>query len=103
MNVLVVGYRNSDCELQLNQVVVIKPDIFLNEQNKNEYCLRVYLMENGIEGSFTGYVGREFLSFKECYEFKLAQVIKVYCTSSNSQERQVAEDRNGVCLCRIIN
>ena len=103
MNVLVIGCNKSNYEIQLNEIAIIKPDLFINDVNKNEYCLKVYRIVNGVESEFMGYIGREFLPFRNCYENKLAQVIKIYKNSTNSQERKVAVEREGVCLCVLLN
>jgi hypothetical protein len=103
MNVLVVGLNNSEAQIQLNNVLLIKADIFLNNYNRNEYCLKVYALIDGVESDFIGYIGREFLPFRECYENKLAQVIKIYGNSTNSQERAVSAERDGACVCRIVS
>ena len=58
-----------------------------------------------MESDFIGYIGKKFLPIRECYDYenKLAQVIKIYGNSTNSQERVVSAERDGVCVCRIVS
>jgi hypothetical protein len=100
--VLIVGCNNSKLNIQENAVAVLKPDVFINENNKNEYCLKAFQMVNGEENEFMGFVSREFLSFRDLYEGKLGQVVKIYAESTNSYENSIAKERNGVCLLKII-
>ena len=103
MNLLIVGLDNYDSTILEDSVVLLKPDVFLNEEDKNEYCLKAFEMRNGVESGMVGHVAREFLSFRGCYENKLAQVIKLYSKSLNSYEKIVSAERNGVCICQIIS
>lgn len=103
MNVLIVGTQNSDIPPVVNSLIVIKPDVLINENNLNEYCLKAYLMINGEESCCIGLVGSEFHPFRQLYEFKLGQIIKDYSNSNNLQERRVSAERDGVVVCRIVN
>ena len=46
---MIVGIKNQSILPTINSLVVIKPDIYINEENKNEYCLKAYIMVEGVE------------------------------------------------------
>ena len=94
MHILIIGCNNSKSDIDQNSLIILKPDVYVNNENKNEYCLK--------EDALMEFAGREFLSFWALFEYKLAQVVKIYSKSTNSYEKSVAEERNGVCLCKII-
>ena len=102
MHILIVGCNNSELEITLNSLVILKPDVYLNTENINEYCLKAFHMVHGEENALMGYAGREFLGFRALYEGKLAQVVRIFAKSTNSYETAVSKQRNGVCLCKII-
>ena len=94
---LIVGLNNHHSKnVKVNSVVLLKPDVFENEEGMYEYCLKAYEIEDATEKEVVGYVAREFISFKGRYEFKLAQVTQLCSESSNSQEKEVSIQRNGV-------
>jgi len=101
-SLLIVGLNNHK-NVKVNSVLLLKPDIFVNEDGKNEYCLKAFEIRDGVETELIGYVAREFLPFKGRYEFKLAQVTELYSDSPNSQEQEVSIQRNGVCVCKLLN
>ena len=102
MHILIIGCNNSKSDIDQNSLIILKPDVYVNNENNNEYCLKAFHMVNGEEDALMGFAGREFLSFRALFEHKLAQVVKIYSKSTNSYEKSVAEERNGVCLCKII-
>jgi hypothetical protein len=102
-SVLIVGLDENDSNIQKGSVMYLTPDIFLNEDEKNEYCIKAVVINEGVESGLAGYVGREFHKLKGLYENQLVQVIKLYSDSTNPQEKKLSTERKGVCLCRIIS
>jgi hypothetical protein len=83
MHILITGCNNSEVEIMVNSLIILKSDVFLNTDNMNEYCLKAFHMVQGEENALMGYAGREFLGFRRVYEGKLAQVVKIYSKSTN--------------------
>jgi flagellin-specific chaperone FliS len=102
-SLLIVGLDEHDSTIQKGSVMYLTPDVFLNEDGKNEYCIKAVEILEGVESGLAGYVGREFHKLKGIYEFQLVQVVKLYSDSTNPQEMKVSTERGGVCLCRIIS
>ena len=103
MNIFIVGTNTSSIDIKVNDMVLIKPDVYVNGDGLNEYCLEAYVMQEGIETEMLGYVGREFLAFKGLLEYKLGQITKVLNCSTNRKEKQESIECNGVCICKIVN
>ena len=94
-NVLIVGIKEQLTPLEIGMLI--------DDSGLLEYCLDAKLMANGIEGLLVGHVGREFLSFRATFENKLVEIVKLFESSRNRQERRVAISRKGVFLCKLIN
>ena len=73
----------------------------VNEQDKNEYCLKAFEIKNGVESDLVGHVAKEFLPFKRCYENKLAQIIKLYSKFTNSYENNPNLGHSNCCFFLI--
>ena len=59
-SVLIVGLDEHDSNIQNGSVMYLTPDIFLNDDEKNEYCIKAVEIREGVESGLAGYVGREF-------------------------------------------
>ena len=59
-SVLIVGLDEHDSNIQNGSVMYLTPDIFLNDDEKNEYCVKAVEIREGVESGLAGYVGREF-------------------------------------------
>ena len=106
MNITLVGCNQASSILQLNDLVILQPSIFVNADRTQEYCIAEKLWDgsnDSNESEIIGYVGREFLGFKLELENKLARLSKYYGDSPNQQDIKFSKERNGIYMARLLN
>ena len=67
MNIILVGCNQASSILQLNDLVILQPSIFLSSDSTQEYCIEVKLWDGSNDSNdpeIIRFVGREFLGFK---------------------------------------